>query len=699
MATPKVYRTEQIRNIALAGHSGAGKTTLAEALLFLNKVTDRLGTVEAKNTQSDYDPEEQARHISINLTVLPIELPDVKMNLIDCPGSRDFIGDAKNGIRIAEMALMVVDAVSGTEVGTEFAWDFASEYEIPRAVFINKMDKERASFQHALETIDESFDAHCVPITLPIGEGADFRGVVDLLEMKAVYDEGGKVRTEEIPAAMREAANAARRRLVEAAAEGDDELTEHFLTADNLEPEEIVKGLREDMQDGRFCPVVCGSATKMIGLTILHRFLDQECPSPDLRKGFRVLPKNPEHHELRQLDPDAPASVYVFKTVNDDYAGRLSLFKVITGEVTGDVPMLNANSQKHERVGHVFVLRGKHQHSVAKVACGDIGAFAKLEATHTGDTLCDAKMPCLPYKPTVVPQATAHAALVTKNRGDEDKISLTLHRLLESDPTLRIERDSALHQTILSGMGDTQLDVAASRLRTAAKVELELHPPRVPYRETLTRKAEGQGKYKKQTGGRGQYGDCWIRLEPLERGAGFQFEWAIVGGVIPTSYKSSVEKGIVEALSHGILAGYPMIDVKAVCYDGSYHDVDSSDMAFQVAASLAFKNVAPKAGPVILEPYHTVRFDVPAAYMGDVMGYVSQHRGRISGNEQEGRRVLIVAEMPQGEMAHLSRDLRSMTHGRGIFEENFSHYEPCPPPVQEKIVQEAAKYKEAAAAH
>lgn len=681
----KTYTTQQLRNVSLAGHSGSGKTTLAEALLFQNGMIQRVGTVEQGNTQSDYDPEEISRRMSINATLLPIELPEHKINLLDCPGSRDFVGETKNAIRVSEMCLLVVDSVAGPQVGTEFAWDFATDYLIPKAFFVNKMDVEHANFDEVIRHIDETFDAHCVPVSLPIGKGSAFKGVIDLLEMKAIYDENGKVTEGEIPAEYLEAARAARRKLVEAAAEGDDELTEKFLMEETLSREEIILGLREDLFEGRFSPVACGSATKRIGLSVLQKFLLHECPSPDMRKGIRALDEDDEVH-FRTIDPNAPFSALVFKTVNDDYAGRMSLIKVVTGKVAGDCQLLNSSNGKVERVGHVFELRGKAHLNVESIMTGDIGAFAKLESTHTGDTLIDPKAPVVKYKPTRLPQPTSMVAVAAKNRGDEDKISIGLHRLLESDMTLRLERDASLHQSVLKGMGDTHLDVAAARLKAMAKVELELKAPRVPYRETLTRIAKGQGKFKRQSGGRGQYGDCWIRLEPLPRGSGFEFVWEIVGGVIPTNFKASVEKGLREAITKGILAGFPAVDVRACCYDGSYHDVDSSDMAFQVAASLAWKNVAPNSGPVILEPYNTVTCDVPQEYMGDVLGYMSQCRGRISGNETVGRRVRIVAEVPMREMGTFSRDLRSMTQGRGVFESTFSHYEMAPPPIQEKII-------------
>jgi len=689
----KVYQTNQIRNVALAGHSGAGKTSLAEALLHVNGLVERKGSVAAGTTASDYDPLEKTRRSSINATLIPIELPEHKINLMDCPGFRDFLGEIKNAIRISEMCLLVVDAETGVEVGTEFAWAFAHEYDIPVAVVVNKMDQPRADFARAMETIDRAFEAHTIPVTLPIGEGANFRGVIDLLDMKAVYDEGGKKRVEEIPADMLEAAKAARRALVEAAAEGDDELTEHFLDKDSLTDEELRLGLREDMQSGRFIPVVCCSAEKEIGLAALVHFLIDECPSPNLRGGFRAYAAHDDTSSpivKKPLNPEEPFSAFVFKTVNDDFAGRLSFFKVVTGSVTGDCPIINMSGGETMKAGHVFAIRGKQHVAVDRLMTGDIGVFAKLGAVHTGDTLIDPREQPVRYVPTSIPSPTVALAIQAHNKSEEDKIALAMHRLLDTDPTLRLERDGLLQQTILSGMGETHLEVAVERLKAQAKVAIDAVPPRVQYRETITRVNRGQGKYKKQSGGRGQYGDCWIKLEPGERGSGFQFSWDIVGGVIPTNYTGSVLKGLEESLKRGILAGYPVVDIKASCYDGSFHAVDSSDMAFMVAASMAFKIVAPGAGPVILEPIMTVSVTAPEQYMGDILGYLTQHRGRIAGSEQEeGHRVHITALVPQGEMATFSRDLRSITQGRSIFSSSFSHYEPCPPAVQEKVIKEA----------
>ncbi len=686
----KQYRTEDIRNVAFVGHSGCGKTTLAETLLHINGVIDRAGTVEAGTTQSDYDPEEIKRHCSINATLLPFEVDGIKINVLDCPGYRDFVGEIKNAVRASELALVVVDATTGVEVGTEFACEFADEYQIPKAFFINKMDKERANFHTAVESIDRAFDdVHTIPVVIPIGPESGFTGVVDLLRMIAITNENGHLKEGPIPANLVDAAKEARKKLVEAAAEGNDELTEKFLLEEDLTSEEVILGLRQDLEAGRFCPVLCGSATKEIGLKVLTHFLRYECPPPHERKGFRgyVTGKDGDV-ELKRLSRDEPFSAFVFKTVNDEFVGRLSFFKVISGEARGDGVVLNTRTGQSSRVGHVITERGKQQVAVDAISAGDIGAFAKLENTHTGDTILDPRHPGVAYEPTQLPAPTAHVAIEAKNRNDEDRLGMALHKLLETDQTLSVVRDPLLHQTVLSGMGDTHLEVAVHRLEVMAKVSVNTSSPRVQYRETISKPGEGQGKYKKQTGGRGQYGDCWVRFKPLARGEGFQFEWKIVGGVIPTNYTSSVEKGIRASLDRGILAGYPVIDIKAECYDGSYHAVDSSDAAFQVAASLAFKNVTPKCGPQLLEPINRVTITVPESYMGDVMGYVSGRRGRIGGTESSGSRVVVIADVPAAEMGTFSRDLRSMTSGRSMFESNFDHYEPVPPGILDKVIAE-----------
>jgi elongation factor G len=690
----KEYTTSQIRNVALIGHSGTGKTMITESLLFMNKMIERMGSTDSGNTQSDYDSEEVKRKTSINTSLFPIETGGMKINLFDCPGYRDFIGEIQCAVRMADLAIVTVDSITGAEPGTEFAWDLAEEYQIPRAVFVNKMDKERADFDKALDALRAVFPANIVALTLPIGKESSFEGVVDLVKMKACRDKGGKPHWSDIPAELAEAAAAARAQLIEAAAEGDDAITEKFLMEEPLTDEEIVRGLRGAILNGRCVPALCGAAPSQIGLTVLQDFILTLAPLPDQRPGLTASIEGKEEKETISIASDKPLVVFVFKTVNDDYAGRLSFFKVLNGTLTSETAVLNTNSGRQERIAHTLIVTGKKNMNIHQIHAGDIGAVSKLDSTRTNDTLVDVKGRPVKVEPTVLPSQTVFMMVVPKSKGDEDKVGMGIHRLIEADPSLRIERDSALHQTILSGMGETHLDVAVSRLRNVSHVEVDLLEPKIPYRETLSRTAKGQGRHKKQTGGRGQFGDCWIRLEPRPRGAGFEFAWEIVGGVIPSNYQKAVEKGLVEALARGIQAGYPVVDVKAACYDGSYHAVDSSDLSFQLAAIKAFKTVSREANPIILEPIVNVKVIVPDQYMGDVMGSLSGKRGRILGSNTHGRKAVIEAQVPQAEMASYSRELRSMTQGRGTFEMAFSHYDPTPPHVQEQIIAASEKQKE-----
>ncbi|OPZ22844.1 MAG: Elongation factor G [candidate division BRC1 bacterium ADurb.BinA364] len=683
----KEYASEQLRNVALAGNSGAGKTSLAEAMLFVNKAIDRQGRVEDGNTTSDYDPEENKRQISINATLLPIEAKTEKINLLDLPGVSDFIGDIKSCMRVADSVLLVVDAVAPMGGGLEFAWSHAEEFGLPRVVFINKMDKERADFHKAIDALRQEFAANFVPVVLPIGAESGFSGVVDLLRMKAVKDAAGAAKLEDIPADMADAVEEARMAVVEAAAEGDDSLLEKFLGDEALSPEEVAAGLRAAIAEARFVPVLCGSSATNVGISALTDFIKSSLPSPLQGPGLTL-----KNGESQKVDPAKTFSAFVFKSVSDDFAGKLNFFKVMTGSLASDSQIQNVTKDKGERIGHILSLCGKKSSNVDKLNAGDIGAVSKLAITGTNDTLAaDGNQP--QYAPTPLPRPNCEMAISSTSKTDEEKVGMGLHRLCEQDPTLIVRRDSATSQTLLAGMGETQLDVAVARLKAQAKVDVELSIPRVSYKETITKAGEAQGKYKKQSGGRGQYGDCHLRLEPAERGEGFSFTWAIVGGVIPTKYAPAVEKGLIEALEKGFLSGSPMVDVKASCFDGSYHNVDSSEMAFKVAASMAFKNAAPKCNPIILEPICNVTVSTPEAYMGDVMGDLNGKRGRILGMEREGKRQVIRAQVPQSEMYTFSRDLRSITQGRGTFEMEFSHYDPVPHEEQLRIVEEAAKRK------
>ncbi len=690
----KEYTTSQIRNVALVGHSETGKSALVEALLHINKKIDRLGAKEAGNTQSDYDPEEVKRKTSINTTLFPIDTKDVKINLLDCPGYLDFIAEIRSALRAADLGLLVMDATSGVEVGAELAWDILTEYKTPTAVFLNKMDKERADFERAVQNLRDTFSANFVPIVLPIGKESGFEGVVDLVRMKAARDKGGKIHYEDIPADLKDAADTARAAVIEAAAEGDDALTEKFLMEEPLTDEEVVRGLRGAIAERRVLPVLCGCALAEIGVAVLQEFLSDLAPAPDQLPGYLAKLPGKDDYELLPIDAGKPLLAFVFKTINDDFAGRLSVFKVIQGTLASDGQIKNVNRNQYERVAHVLTLSGKKNANIHQVHAGDIGALAKLATVHTNETLVDSKGADIEIKPTEFPSQTVFMAIAPKSKGDEDKVAMGIHKMMEADPSLHLERDSALQQTVLSGMGETHLDVVVSRLKTTANVEVELKEPKINYRETITRKAQGQGRHKKQTGGRGQFGDCYIRLEPKPRGTGFEFVWEVVGGAIPTNYQKAVEKGIVEAMARGIQAGYPAVDIKCAVYDGSYHPVDSSDLAFQLAAIKAFKTVTPSSGPIILEPIMNVKVTVPEQYMGDVMGSLSGKRGRISGSNSQSHKAIIEAQVPQAEMATYSRELRSMTQGRGIFELSFSHYEPTPPQIQEQIIASAEKREE-----
>lgn len=685
----KEYHSQQIRNVAFSGHSGAGKTALVESVAFNLKLTDRLGRVEDGNTISDYDPEEIKRHVSINASLIPVERLGAKINILDLPGYRDFVGEIRNSMRVCDGVAIVVDASAGVEVGAELAWEYAGEFNLPCVFIVNKIDRERANYENALNEIKKAFGCRLVTVTYPMGGAASFEGCVDLLKMKMSKGDNGKSVDADIPAQARKQADDLRAELIEAAAEGEDAITEKFLEEAALTSEEILRGIKLGMMARRICPVLTVSAAQGAGVTNLLDFIVNCFPSPTEREA--VMAKNVKSQADVELkcDESAPAVAYVFKTISDPYTGHLTFFKVIQGEVVNDSLLSNISRGHEERVNHLMTMRGKKPEPVNKVSAGDIGVLAKLNATHTGDTLCAPKTATL-VQPTTMPPITVQMAVTAKSKEDEEKIGMVIHRLIEQDPTLNLHRDPAIKQTIISGMGETQLDVAVARLKYQSKVEVELHVPKVPYRETITRKAEGQGKHKKQSGGRGQFGECWLRLEPQPEGAGFAFEWKIVGGVIPTKYQPSVEKGIVQAMERGIVAGYPAVDIMASCYDGKDHPVDSSDMAFQIAASKGFKAIARTANPILLEPICKVKVIVPEQYMGDVMGDLNSRRGRILGMNAEGRKQIVDALVPLSEMYEYSKQLRSITQGRGTFEMVYDHYERLPADLQNKIVAAAA---------
>jgi elongation factor G len=691
----KRYATEDIRNIAIIGHGGSGKTSLAEAMLFAAGVTNRLGSVAAGNTVSDSDPDEIERNISISAVLLPHEWRGRKINLLDTPGYADFIGEVIASLRIADGAVVVLDAVAGVEVQTERYWEMAANRGVAPVIVVNKMDKEGADFAAAVQLARDRLGCNAVPTHIPIGKAQGFRGVVDLLDEQALVYGNGKTTRQAPPADMAAQVAAARERLMEAAAEADDALTEKYLEQGSLTTEEIERGLRSAVLGARAVPVVPVSATANIGVDAAADVIAAYLPSPaQAPPQAATAADGGERVELR-ADPEQPLAALVFKTMADPYAGRLTAFRVYRGVMHSDANAYNATRRRRERVGQILVPRAKQQEAVAAVGAGDIGVVAKLHETLTGDTLCDEQrqvlLPAFDF-----PEPVLSVSVRPKSKGDEDKVGSALDRLREEDPTIGVSVDHDTRETLLSGMGDLHLEVIVGRLRRKFGVEVETSTPRVAYKETITRRAEVQGKYKRQTGGRGQYGDVWVRVEPMERGAGFEFVNAVVGGVVPRNYIPAAEKGIVEAMQRGVLAGYPLVDLRATLYDGSYHPVDSSDMAFKIAGSMALQKAVAEAEPRLLEPIMNVEVVVPDPHMGDVIGHLNGKRGRIQGMEPGPPGTQIIrAQVPLAEMFAYATELRSMTQGRASYTMKFSHYEEVPGHIAQRIVEEAQQRKAA----
>jgi len=684
----KNYPAEKIRNIALVGHSGSGKTSLAEALLFAAGATTRLGKIEDGTTVSDWDPDEQKRGFSLNLSILPLEWAGCKFNVLDTPGYMDFMGEVKCGLRAVELALITMDAASGVQVGTEFAWRFADEISLPRAIFVNRMDRENADFDASLSQAQSLWGAKCLPLQLPIGSQQNFQGVVDLLTMKAYLGEKGEEK--EIPAEMGQAVEAAREKLIEAAAETDDALITKYLEGEELTAEELARGLRAGIAAGSIVPVLAGSATKLTGIRRLMDVIAAAFPSPQDR---------PVSLDGQQLlaDPSKPLAALVFKTAADPYVGRLTYFRVFSGTLKGDSQAWNANKQVLERIGTVYRISGKNQEQVPEVPAGDIGAVAKLAETQTGDTLCARESP-VTLPPISFPEPSFSAAVTPKTKADLDKMGTALARIVEEDPSLRLERSPDTGEMILSGLGDSHVEVALEKIRRKFGVDLELSMPRVPYRETIRAKAQAEYTHKKQTGGHGQYARVALEVEPLPRGAGFEFVDRIVGGVVPKQYIGSVEKGVVESLPDGVLAHYPMVDLRVTLFDGKDHPVDSSDIAFKLAASMALKKACQDAQPVLLEPIMNMRITVPEANTGDVISDLNGKRARVLGMTPSGTMTTIEAQAPLAEVQRYAADMRSLTQGRGFYTMSFSHYEEVPQHLAQKIIEAAQKEREAARA-
>lgn len=691
---------EKVRTFALVGHGDTGKTSLTEAMLFDANMTTRLGKIEQGNTVTDYDPKEIKRGITINSSLAYLDWKDSTFNIIDTPGYLDFIIDTKSSLRVVDCALIVVCGVSGVEVQTEKVWDYAEEFQLPRIFFINKMDRERADFNAASEKIVENFGHNAVPVQLPIGTEENFQGIIDLLKMKAYYfqtDKDGKVQIEEkdIPDDLKENANNQHQKMVEIVAEYDDEILMKYLDGEGLTEEEILTCMKGAMVERKIFPILCGSATKNIGIEPLLDFIKDYFPNPVELPDITVkdLKENKEIQLKRTVD-DSPFSALVFKTIADPYVGNLTYFRVFTGELSSDSQVYNSSQDVENKVGKIFRMQGKEQSSVSKVSAGSIGAIAKLKKTNTGDTLCDKEFP-IEFVRVDYPEPIMRLAITPKSKGDEDKLSIALSRIQEEEPTIQIIRDEDTGETIIAGMGESHLDVVIETMEKKFGVEVEKNTPKVGYKETIRAKVQAEGKYKKQSGGRGQYGHCFVEFEPLERGKGFEFVDKIVGGVIPKQYRPAVEKGIIESMQKGVLAGYPTIDIRATLYDGSYHTVDSSEMAFKVAGSLAFKKGAAMAEPVLLEPIYNLEVIVPKDYMGDIIGDLNSKRGKIMGMDEgvKGRQI-IKAQVPLAEMFRYSIDLRSITQGRGTFTMKFSHYEEVPSQIAQEIIEKAKQESE-----
>lgn len=684
---------DKLRNMAFVGHSGAGKTSLAEAMLFNGGVITRQGRVEDGNTAMDFEPEELKRQSSISSAFHQFEWQKHTLTLIDTPGDQNFFTDTRLCMQAADSALVVIDAVDGVKVQTEQAWEFARDYKLPCAIFINKLDRERADFFRTFKDVESSLKPKPIILQLPIGKEDDFKGVVDLLSLKAYTFDGGKAVAGEVPGDMQDQVDEQREALVENIAEVDDSLLERYLEGEELTNDELIKVLKDGMLSRQFTPVLCGSATFNGGIDLLQNFIADVCPSPAERGEKTGFDESGEEEILVAPDPDAPFSGFVFKTIADPYAGRLTIFRVVSGTLGGDGTFFNTNKDTKERFNQLLVITGKEQKPANGAGPGSIVAVAKLKETTTGDTMCDdsrkIQFKCAEPLPNLISFAVS-----AKSKGDEDKVFSSLTKLLEEDPALKLDRNSETKEILLSGRGQIHIESTLEKLKRKFGVEVLLNIPKVPYRETVKKKVRVQGKYKKQTGGHGQYGDCWIQLEPLPRGQGFEFVDAIVGGVIPKTYIPAVEKGILEACGKGVLAGFPTVDFKVTLDDGSFHAVDSSEMAFKVAGSLAFKKAVADAKPVLLEPIMEVAIITPKDYMGDIMGDLNSRRGRVLGMDTEGKNQVINAQVPLSEFQTYAPDLRSMTGGRGTYNMSFARYDEVPAQLTEKIIEEVNKDKE-----
>lgn len=681
----------RIRNVAIIAHGGAGKTSLTESMLFVSGSIDRLGSVDNGTTTTDFEPEEIDRKITISSSLSFCNWNNYRINLVDTPGFTNFLEDTRGVMKAVDGAVVIVSALSGVKAETEKVWKYTCEYKVPRVVFVNKMDKENANFMRAVAEIEKAFETEVVPLHIPIGAGPTFSGTINIVTMKAMRYSNGKLAETEIPADLLQETQEYRKKLIEKIAELDDALLERYLEGGELTQEEILRGIKEGSLTQKFIPLTCGAAVKTIGTKELLDTIILCLPSPaEIAEITPVMGKNPKDGKEieRKVDEKEPFSAYVFKTIADPYTGKLSLFRVYSGMLRADSSFLNTTTGTKERVGQVFYLLGKRQIPAQALGPGEIGVVAKLKDTNTGDTLSDESSQIV-FEKVKFTEPIISYAIAPKSKGDEEKVISALHKILEEDPTLRFHREEETKEMLLSGMGQVHLEVMLEKLKRKFGVEVLMKTPKIPYRETIKSPSKAQGKYKKQSGGRGQYGDCWIEVDPLSRGSGYEFVDKIVGGVIPQQYRPAVEKGIVETMKEGVLANYPVIDLKVTLYDGSYHSVDSSEMAFKIAGSMAFKKAFMDAKPVLLEPIVKVEVTIPDETLGAIIGDLNSKRGKVQGVEpQAGGNQKIVAMVPMSEMLTYANQLQSLTSGRGLYSMEFSHYEELPNQLAQKVIAE-----------
>jgi len=685
----KVFESSGVRNVALIGHGHCGKTSLAGSVLFTSGAAERFGKPDEGNAITDFDEEEVARKLSISSALAALPWQKTKINLIDTPGYNIFLSESRSALIAADSAIVLLDGVAGIEVSTEKVWCFAEEFKLPAALLVNKLDRERSSFDRAVNAIHERFGRSAVPIHLPLGSEKNFTGIIDVIRMQCLsYKPGGNGRgTEgEIPDSEKENATAAHEALVEMIAEGNDELMEEFFATGTLPVEHIVSGLQEAVRDRRIFPILCGAAGQNIGSDLLMNFIAEIFPSPLERPGITAIRDGVE--TTKPVSPTEPPSLFVFKTAADPFAGRLSYFKVMSGTLKEDAHLTNQRSNANERLAHISTPFGKTFQPIPELRAGDIGVVAKLKDTLTGDTLCE-KANCAVYRGVNIPEPSIAYAISAKTRNDEDRLSAALAKMLEEDRSLRFYRDPMTKEFLLAGNGQQHLEIVVSRLKRRYSVDVELKSPKIPYRETVRGSASVQGRHKKQTGGHGQFGDCWIKIEPLARGEKFQFVNDIFGGAIPRQFVPAVEKGILEAAEHGFMAGFPVTDFRVTLYDGSYHDVDSSEMAFKLAGRKAFRAAMQQAKPALLEPIMKVEVETPADFAGDLMSDFNGRRGRVAGMDLNGNLQSIRALVPMAEMLNYQNDLISKTQGRASFHMEFDHYDYVPTPQADKIIAAA----------